>query len=339
MTTRPIRFAPRRRLDYVALKHMHGRDASSARRPRFVRTLLCIRMWRLLVAGSVCVLAPCRADAAQYRGVAPIRVAALRGDTVPAASAGPTGLEGVFDVGGHKLYLRCEGRGAPTVVYLHGLIVTRGGSQNSGLIPGYLRDQAQVCIYDRANVGFSDPLPGPLTGKDAVHDLHRLLDAAHVRGPYVLLAGSFGGLVAVMYAATYPRDVAGMVLNDASLPEDVVAVDERFVPERQRLQPDDWKHNVEQMDLRSTYEQARAMPISRTDIPLTYIATDQYDFDPAWPVVQMAAAVRAEQHAFVAQFPRGRLLELSGVPHFMERAIPRTVADEVMRMLAVVRAK
>ena len=93
------------------------------------------------------------------------------------------------------------------------------------------------------------------------------------------------------------------------------------------------------MDLRSTYEQARLMPITRTDIPLTFIATDQYDFDPAWPVAQMAAAVRAEQHAFVAQFPHGRLLQLSGVPHFMERAIPRKIADEVLRVIAVVRAK
>ena len=146
----------RRRLDYVALSHVRGRAGSSARRARPDTMLLCIRMWRLLIAGTVCVLAPRRADAAQGRGVAPIRVAAVRGDTVRAESAGPIGLEGVFDVGGHKLYLRCEGRGAPTVVYLHGLIVTRGGSQSSGLIPGYLRDQAQVCIYDRANVGFSE---------------------------------------------------------------------------------------------------------------------------------------------------------------------------------------
>jgi pimeloyl-ACP methyl ester carboxylesterase len=102
--------------------------------------------------------------------------------------------------------------------------VTRGGS--SGLIPGYLRDRAQVCIYDRTNVGFSDPLPGPLSGNDAVRDLHRLLSAAHIRGPYVLLGRSFGGLIAVMYAATYPEDVSGIVLLDAPLPDDVINIDE-----------------------------------------------------------------------------------------------------------------
>jgi hypothetical protein len=42
--------------------------------------------------------------------------------TTRAAATGE--LDGSFDVGGHKLHLRCEGKGSPgspTVVYLHGL--------------------------------------------------------------------------------------------------------------------------------------------------------------------------------------------------------------------------
>jgi pimeloyl-ACP methyl ester carboxylesterase len=245
-----------------------------------------------------------------------------------------TAVEGLFDVEGHKLYLKCEGRGSPTVVYLHGSIVSRGGSQSSGLIPGYLRDHARVCIYDRANVGLSDPVPGPLTGNDAVRDLHRLLSAAHVRGPYVLLGASFGGLIAVMYAATYPEDITGMVLLDAGLPDDVIKIDERFLPADARMQPGDWKHNIEQIDSLTTYRQAHAMQRRETNIPLTYIGTTRLDLDPSWPVEQMTAAIRAEQRAFVHRFSPGRLLILRDVPHFMERAIPQTVADEVKRVIA-----
>jgi hypothetical protein len=221
-----------------------------------------------------------------------------------------------------------------TVVYLHGRIVSRGGSQNSGLIPGYLRDRARVCIYDRANVGLSDPVPGPRTGNDAVRDLHRLLSAAHVRGPYVLLGASFGGLIAVMYAATYPEDITGMVLLDASLPDDVIKIDERFLPPDARMQPGDWKHNIEQIDSLTTYRQAHAMQRRKTNIPLTYIGTTRLDLDLSWPVEQMTAAIRAEQRAFVHRFSPGRLLILRDVPHFMERAIPQTVADEVKRVIA-----
>jgi hypothetical protein len=247
--------------------------------------------------------------------------------------------EGLFDVGGHKLYLKCEGSGSPTVVYLHGSIVTRGGSQNSGLIPRYLRDRTRVCIYDRANVGLSDTVAGPITGKDAVDDLHRLLMTAHVQRPYVLLGASFGGLIAVMYGATYPDDVSGMVLLDASLPDDVIKIDERFLPKSARIQPEDWKLNIEHMDLLASYRQAHAMQRAESRIPLTYIATTRLELDPSLPVKEMTAAIRAEQRAFVQRFSPGRLVVLRDVPHFMERAIPQTVAKEVKRVIAASTAK
>ena len=49
-----------------------------------------------------------------------------------------------------------------------------------------------------------------------VADLHALLTAAAIPGPYVLAGHSFGGLVARLYAATYPDEVVGMVLIDAA---------------------------------------------------------------------------------------------------------------------------
>lgn len=283
----------------------------------------------ILVAsfGGLCGLISCtRSSSSRDDTVTPTKI--VKRDTTTAA------LEGLFDVGGHKLYLRCEGSGSPTIVYLHGIIVTHGGSQNSGLIPGYLRDRAQICVYDRSNVGFSDGVPGPLTGKDAVNDLHRLLEVARIPSPVVLLGSSFGGLIATMYASTYPGDVSGMVLLDPSLASELVKIDERFLPINERLQPDNWKHNIEQMDQLATYRQANAMPVRRTDIVLTFLATTRLGLNPAWPVDQMTAAIRAEQRAFVDRFPSGRLLILDNVPHFMERAIPGTVAEEVHRVAA-----
>ncbi|MEO6591346.1 MAG: alpha/beta hydrolase [Gemmatimonadaceae bacterium] len=246
----------------------------------------------------------------------------------------------MFDVGGHELYLKCEGRGSVTVVYLHGFVETTagGGSQNAGLVPSFLRDYARVCVYDRANVGRSGKLAGPLTGKASVEDLHRLLAAAHIPGPYVLDGGSFGGLIAVMYAATYPEDVAGMVLLDASLPDDVVKIDDRFLPPTARFKPDDWKRNTEQIDRGATYREARAMQGRVPNIPVTYIGTTKIELDPSWPVEQMTDAIRAEQRAFVARFSRGRLIFFD-VPHFMEPAIPGTIADEIKRVIAAAESR
>ena len=36
-------------------------------------------------------------------------------------------IEGTFDVGDYKLYMRCEGTGSPTVVYLHSFIEEGSG--------------------------------------------------------------------------------------------------------------------------------------------------------------------------------------------------------------------
>ena len=55
----------------------------------------------------------------------------------------------------------------------------------------------------------------PRTAADAVSDLHTLLKVAKVPRPYVFVSHSLGGLIDRLYAATYPRRVAGMVLVDA----------------------------------------------------------------------------------------------------------------------------
>jgi pimeloyl-ACP methyl ester carboxylesterase len=75
----------------------------------------------------------------------------------------------------------------------------------------------RVCSYDRAGYYFSDPGPAPRTAGLAVDDLHRMLDAANIRAPILLVGHSLGGLLVRLYAATYPGDVAGMVLLDPTL--------------------------------------------------------------------------------------------------------------------------
>jgi pimeloyl-ACP methyl ester carboxylesterase len=73
----------------------------------------------------------------------------------------------------------------------------------------------RVCSYDRAGYGWSDPSPLSRTAADIVTELHTLLARAGVAGPYVLVGHSFGGLTIRLYAATYPREVVGLVLVDA----------------------------------------------------------------------------------------------------------------------------
>jgi pimeloyl-ACP methyl ester carboxylesterase len=141
---------------------------------------------------------------------------------------------GWFDVGGRRLFLRCTGSGGPTVVFENGLTVDWYDLQRrlSGL--------TRVCSYDPARqagpLGRSDPAPGPRAGVDRVRDLHALLAAARVPGPYVLAGHSNGGLFSLLYASRYPDQVAGMVLIDGVHPDyhrRSIEVAEQFVPREQ----------------------------------------------------------------------------------------------------------
>src|SRR5919112_3702804 len=86
-------------------------------------------------------------------------------------------------------------------------------------------DTTRVCTYDRPGtvassgeddvVSRSDAVAQPRTSMEVVAELHALLQAAEVPGPYVLAGHSLGGFFARMYAATYPDEVVGIVLVDA----------------------------------------------------------------------------------------------------------------------------
>lgn len=112
---------------------------------------------------------------------------------------------------GRKLNLYCVGNGSPTVILESGLT---DPINVWGYVQPVVASKTRTCSYDRAGVGFSDSGTRPATSANIVDDLHRLLIAAEIKPPYVLVAHSYGGLNARLYAYTYPSEVAGMVLVD-----------------------------------------------------------------------------------------------------------------------------
>jgi pimeloyl-ACP methyl ester carboxylesterase len=142
---------------------------------------------------------------------------------------------GQIDIGGgRKLYLRCAGTGSPTVILESGIHDSSDPwtltDTQPPVVPappvfeGIARF-THVCMYDRpGTIRYTNPpalsarstpvrMPRELPGMAG--DLRRLLARAGVRAPVVLVAHSFGGLIARLFAQTYPRQTAGMVLVDA----------------------------------------------------------------------------------------------------------------------------
>ena len=173
---------------------------------------------------------------------------------------------------------------------------------------------------------------GPLTGQSSVKDLHRLLAAAKVPGPYVLLGASYGGLIADMYAAAYPDDIRGMVLLDPVLPGELRA--DRLLRADERIRPNDWKHQTEQLDQLVTFRQALRLVGKEPQVPLAFFVTKKLELPGGEPRErEITRTVRAMQHAFVDRFAQGRLITLNG-PHYMERVFPEAIAAETQKVIA-----
>jgi pimeloyl-ACP methyl ester carboxylesterase len=115
--------------------------------------------------------------------------------------------------GGRTLHLLCEGNAAAPAI-----VVEQGAGEPAILWRGLQKQAAgfaRFCLYDRAGYGWSPPAPAFQPIEERAADLHRLLQAAGVKGPYVLVAHSYGGLVVRAFARAFPHDTAGMVMVDA----------------------------------------------------------------------------------------------------------------------------
>ena len=186
-------------------------------------------------------------------------------------------------------------------------------------------DDYRVCVYDRANIGRSDPATGPLSAADAVADLHILLDVAEVPGPYVLLGASGGGDIAFTYAGTHPDDIVGLVLLDSDVPG-IRAWEQEYVPEEFWLPEDGWRDDPEQMDEYATWEQLDAAAASVPPIPAILMTLQDYGFPPEAESAVMA--LRDLQQAAADLFDPGEV-RIVDSPHYMEPEIPEEIADTV----------
>ena len=118
----------------------------------------------------------------------------------------------LVDIGnGRKLNLFCMGSGPQTVLF------DAGGSDWSvvwALVQPLVALHARACSYDRSGMGYSDPSNIPRSSMAIVDDLHKLILAAKIATPVVMVGHSMGGFDVKLYAALYPEEVAGLVLVD-----------------------------------------------------------------------------------------------------------------------------
>ncbi len=164
------------------------------------------------------------------------------------SGAGQPEFVGLVHVGdGRSIFAECRGTGSPTVVLMAGkgngaedwlqllapddpvhvapgddLALGEGRLEHSddAVLPSVARF-TRVCTYDRPDVRFdgadlTTPRTQPHTLDADVADLHALLLALAAPEPYVLVPHSYSGLIATLYARTYPQTVGGLVMLDTA---------------------------------------------------------------------------------------------------------------------------
>ena len=164
----------------------------------------------------------------------------------PTAGADVADVSRLVEIGGGRgIFVECRGTGSPTVILMAGKgngaedwlqildpadpahdtpgdDLPFGGHlmrSDDAVLPSVARF-TRVCAYDRPDVrmdgaDISTPRSQPHTADLDVGDLHALLIALGEPAPYVLVAHSYGGLVATLYARSHPDGVGGLVMVDA----------------------------------------------------------------------------------------------------------------------------
>ena len=122
---------------------------------------------------------------------------------------------GLISIGTHKLYAEVSGPlrlpPQPVVIIFPGSGATCDTWKS---VSTQIASFARVVRYDRAGIGRSERGPDRDTGSVNARELSKLLKAIGVKGPYVLVAHSYGGCVAREFLHLHSREVVGMVLSE-----------------------------------------------------------------------------------------------------------------------------
>lgn len=107
-----------------------------------------------------------------------------------------------------------EGHAPPTVVFLHGLVLDNLSSWYF-TVANPVAQVAPVLLYDLRGHGKSERPASGYSLSEHVADLAALLDTAEIPDAVILVGNSFGGVIALAFAAAHPQRTAGLVLVDA----------------------------------------------------------------------------------------------------------------------------
>ena len=119
----------------------------------------------------------------------------------------------LVEVDGSLMHIDCRGLGSPTVVVELGLGAVASSWDE---IHQQMAPVTRVFLYDRAGLGYSEPIDHSTRAPEVAERLHRLLGNAELGDDLILVGWSAGGIYAREFYRLYPERVRAMLLVDSS---------------------------------------------------------------------------------------------------------------------------
>jgi pimeloyl-ACP methyl ester carboxylesterase len=263
---------------------------------------------------------------------------------------------GLVDIGGdRKMYMECRGKGSPTVVLVSGargayddwthVIDSVGEPKLSGsAVFPRVGKFTRVCAYDRpgttrlaGTLSPSTPVRQPTTAQEGATDLHALLRAAKQKGPYVIVAHSWGGLIGRLYASTYPAEVSGLVLLDpgSEFMQDALTPAQWAFFVRGAKKKGDPK-TLEAADYRPSVRALRAAaPVG--GFPAVVLSSDECWFVfPGFDAKETCSAWNAAQDLLAAHLDAEHITHTNS-GHFIQGENPKLVIRQIREVVGAAR--
>jgi len=247
--------------------------------------------------------------------------------------------DSMVSVGNHSLHVVTMGHGENTVIIEAGYM---GELADWRTFAASIATFSKVVIYSRAGYGKSNPSVTPNTLNDSVEDLRVLIKMIKLKGPFIMVGHSYGGLIVRTFAEIYPAQVKGLVF--------VEPASENYFKTLREIDPIRTEASRKRMFGRlsgNKLEEYKLMMANYYDTPLNIIEVASF---PDVPVVVLTAAKkrnskslantpearkswREEHSKLFSEFPQGSHIVTINSGHFIQVDEPELIVDAVKNVI------
>jgi len=214
-----------------------------------------------------------------------------------------------------------KGSSSPSVIFING---AGGIMEGWSKIWGKWELENVLFSYNRLGIGKSTKPLENQTGNIMARDLKDLLFSVKVEPPYILIGHSLGGLIAQLFAMTYPNEVIGIIFLESSTIKDVLTTSST-----KKIKSPNQYSEVNQV--LTTIQQIKEIGVF-PNIPIVVIAGNKPAF--RWIIPRKVKEERMNNQKELSSLSDlGRVVVAHNSGHFPQLSQPKLVINEIRGLI------